>query len=73
VGTAMFAALALGGPVGSLLFAISGFTAIALMTTLFPLAVLLLVWRLPATKRNVSVASMPFSALVGAVWIPGIG
>jgi MFS family permease len=72
VGTAMFAALALGGPVGTLLFAIDGFTAIALMTTLFPLAVLLAVWRLPATKRSVPAASMPFSELAGAVWVPGI-
>ncbi|WP_255504084.1 MFS transporter [Caballeronia sp. EK] len=40
VGTAMFAAMALGGPIGILLYESFGFSAIALLTTLLPLIVL---------------------------------
>jgi MFS family permease len=41
IGTAMFAAMALGAPAGSALYARYGFAAIALATTLLPLATLL--------------------------------
>src|SRR5919199_882685 len=43
IGMAMFAAMALGAPVGSALYAGHGFAAIALATALAPLATLLLV------------------------------
>jgi len=43
VGTAMYAAFAVGAPVGTSLYALHGFTAIALATTLIPLVTLLLV------------------------------
>src|SRR6266571_5082200 len=46
MGTAMYAAFALGAPVGTTLYGSHGFTAIALATTLAPLATLLLVARL---------------------------
>src|SRR5712671_458623 len=42
MGTAMYAAFALGAPIGSTLYGAYGFTAIALTTTLVPLATLLL-------------------------------
>ena len=41
VGTAMFAAMALGAPAGGALYARYGFAAIALATTLAPLVTLL--------------------------------
>src|SRR3954451_2234080 len=43
VGSAMFAAMALGAPAGSALYAHYGFASIALATTLLPLATLLFV------------------------------
>src|SRR3954468_3519587 len=43
VGTAMYVAFAIGAPAGSALYATYGFAAIALATTLIPLATLLLV------------------------------
>src|SRR6266404_7550344 len=46
MGTAMYAAFALGAPIGTTLYGAHGFTAIALATTLAPLATLLLVARL---------------------------
>jgi len=48
VGSAMFAAFAIGAPVGSALHAGYGFIAIALVTALAPLATLLLIAPLPA-------------------------
>jgi predicted MFS family arabinose efflux permease len=62
VGTAMFAALALGAPVGTSLYATGGFAAIALATTLVPVLTLLLVVRLPATPRRTHLRSRPSSA-----------
>ena len=72
VGTAMYAAFAVGAPVGTSLYALHGFTAIALATTLIPLVSLLLV----APRRTV--APLPhtrpkFNRVIGAVWVPGLG
>jgi MFS family permease len=72
VGTAMYAAFAVGAPVGTSLYAVHGFAAIALATTLIPLVTLLLV--LPRRP----VASLPhvspaFTRVIGAVWVPGLG
>ena len=72
IGMAMFAALALGAPIGTTLYGVGGFPAIALATTLTPLATLLLVAPLPpvppqrgARPRLIEVAA--------AVWMPGLG
>ena len=43
VGMAMFAALAFGAPVGTTLYALGGFTAVAVATILIPLITVLLV------------------------------
>jgi MFS family permease len=72
MGTAMFAAFALGAPVGTALYAGYGFVAIALATTLVPLATMLLaapVRRVAPTAR----AHPPFTKVIGAVWVPGVG
>ena len=50
VGTAMYAAFAIGAPAGTALYADYGFAAIALATTLIPLVSLLLV----APRRTVA-------------------
>ncbi len=73
VGTAMFAALALGAPVGTSLYAIGGFAAVALATTLVPLVTLLLVVRLPAVPPSQPSSQLAFISVARAVWMPGLG
>jgi MFS family permease len=71
VGSAMFAAFALGAPAGSGIYAGCGFAGIALATTLLPLATLLFV--VPLER----VAPMPreqtgLMKVMAAVWVPGV-
>jgi MFS family permease len=72
VGMAMFGALAVGAPLGSLLFAKWAFFAIALITTLVPIVALGLIKNLralvpkPSTKPSIS-------TVLGAVTLPGVG
>jgi len=72
VGSAMFAAFAIGAPAGSALYAAHGFAAIALATVAAPLGTLLLVALLPAVAP-IQHARSSFAAVVGAVWVPGFG
>ena len=72
MGTAMYAAFALGAPVGTTLYGSHGFTAIALATTLAPLATLLLVARLRRVAPTAR-GRPAFSKVVSAVWMPGVG
>jgi MFS family permease len=72
VGSAMFAAFAIGAPAGSALYAAYGFTAIALATAAAPLLTLLLVAPLPAIAP-VRHGRVSFTKVVGAVWVPGLG
>lgn len=72
VGSAMFAAFAIGAPAGSALYAAHGFTAISLATTLAPLAVLPLVALVPAVAPEKH-ARASFVEVIGAVWVPGLG
>jgi MFS family permease len=72
VGTAMYAAFAVGAPAGTTLYTGYGFAAIALSTTLIPLVTLMLV----APRR--AVAPLPharpaFASVIAAVWVPGLG
>jgi MFS family permease len=72
VGSAMFAAFALGAPVGSVLYGRYGFAAIGLATTLLPLATLLFVAplkRVPSTAR----IRTGIMQVMAAVWVPGAG
>ncbi len=72
VGTAMYAAFALGAPAGTALYARFGFGAIALATVLVPLAALLLV--APLRPVAPQPRSRPaFTKVAGAVWMPGLG
>ena len=72
VGSAMFAAFAIGAPAGSALYAAYGFAAIAIATAAAPLITLLLVAPLP-TVAPVQRARFSFTEVLGAVWIPGFG
>jgi MFS family permease len=70
VGSAMFAAFALGAPAGTAIYGRYGFVAIALATTLLPLVTLLFVAplrRVPSTAR----AHTGLLKVMAAVWIPG--
>jgi hypothetical protein len=69
---AMFAAMAVGAPLGMGLYAFAGFAAVAAATALIPLLTLLLVVPLPSvsTPRGKPIG---FLKVIGAVWMPGIG
>lgn len=73
VGTAMFAALAFGGPVGAMLFASHGFGAIGAVTVVLPVLVLLLLARAPSPPPPVRKAKSDLGDVIGAVWFPGLG
>jgi MFS family permease len=72
VGMAMFAALALGAPVGTTLYALGGFAAVAVATIVFPLITMLLVAPLTpvVVPRGAQTGLMK---VLGAVWLPGFG
>jgi MFS family permease len=71
VGSAMFAAFALGAPAGTILYVSYGFVAIAVATTLLPLGTLLFVAplkRVPSTPR----VHTGLMKVMAAVWVPGV-
>jgi MFS family permease len=72
IGSAMFAAFAVGAPIGSMLYARFGFAGVGATTALLPLLTLLCV----APLRGV--APIPreqagFMKVMGSVWVPGLG
>jgi MFS family permease len=72
VGMAMFAALAFGAPVGTTLYAIGGFAAVAVATILFPLISILFVAPLsPVVVQRE--AQIGLAKVLGTVWLPGFG
>jgi MFS family permease len=73
IGTALYAAFAIGAPVGTTLYSGYGLQAIAFATMLIPLAGLPLLSSIrraasPPRKRAAQVTKV-----AGAVWVPGIG
>jgi MFS family permease len=72
VGMAMFAALASGAPLGSILYSHGGFMAIALATALIPLASMLVVAPLAAVPPRRGARSH-LLRVARAVWMPGLG
>jgi MFS family permease len=70
VGAAMFAAFAVGAPIGAALYAAQGFVAIGIATTLVPLATLLLVVPLRAVPPY-GQERPSFLRVLGAVWQSG--
>jgi MFS family permease len=71
-GTALYAAYAVGAPVGTILYKGNGLMAIAWATLFLPLAALLLVSLVkpiaPQARTRTS-----FSSITRAVWVPGLG
>jgi predicted MFS family arabinose efflux permease len=72
IGTALYAAFAVGAPLGTALYIRYGFGAIALATTLIPIAAVLLVVPLRAVAPTAH-ARPSFAKVLGAVWVPGLG
>jgi hypothetical protein len=69
---AMFAALAAGAPLGSLVFERWAFYGIGLVTALIPISALVIIRRLPALVPEVS-QTAGISTVLGAVALPGLG
>jgi MFS family permease len=72
VGTAMYAAFALGAPAGTALCESYGFGAVALATTLIPLATLLLILPLRAVAPQHRQQPVMMK-VASAIWVPGLG
>jgi MFS family permease len=72
VGMAMFAALALGAPLGTSLYAVGGFASVAAATMLVPLLTLLLVASLSPVPQQRNMRP-PLLKTLRAVWMPGFG
>ena len=72
VGTALYAAFAVGAPAGTALYAGHGFVAIAIATALIPLAPVPLVASLRPVAPT-SQARPAFTRVIDAVWVPGLG
>jgi MFS family permease len=72
VGAAMFAAFALGAPIGAALYDAWGFAAIAIATALVPLAILALALPLTEVAPSSQVRA-GFTHVLRAVWMPGLG
>lgn len=73
VGMAMFAALAVGAPVGSLVFQEWSFPGIAISTMILPFISLLLIHRMRSVIPKVSTEKTKVSAVFGKVLLPGVG
>ena len=72
MGMAMFAALALGAPIGTTLYALAGFAAVAGATTLVPLITIFIVAPLkPVPPQRGMQAGL--LKVARAVWMPGLG
>ena len=72
VGMAMYAAYAIGAPVGSVVYTDYGFFSISLVTALFPFGALLLCLPLPSAAIIRSTPAS-FRSVFGEVWVPGLG
>ncbi len=72
LGMAMYSAFAVGAPIGSMLFEIYGFPAIALATALVPIATLVVIAPLAAVAPKAH-ARLDLTRVAAAVAAPGLG
>jgi MFS family permease len=72
MGMAMFAAMALGAPMGTALYQAGGFSAVALATVVLPLMTLVPVSLLSPVPVQTK-AKGALWKVAGAVWLPGVG
>ncbi|ESK37291.1 hypothetical protein P256_02346 [Acinetobacter nectaris CIP 110549] len=73
MGTAMFAAMAFSGPIGIFLFNLWGFKAIAFLTLLLPLAILIYLRAVPSILPKPQKDTATFQSVIQFVWLPGLG
>ncbi len=73
IGTALYAAYAVGAPVGTWAYARGGFTTIAFAAAIIPLVALLFVAPLRAASPTSSSARPSLKKVIGAIWMPGLG
>ena len=71
VGMAMFAALALGAPLGTTLYSFGGFVSIAIATALIPLITMLIVAPLAAIPPHRGARSQLLK-VAATVWMPAL-
>jgi len=72
VGTAMFAAFAVGAPAGATIYEHLGFVALAVATIAAPLLTLLVVLPLKPAAASSGARASP-RQVFGAIWVPGVG
>jgi MFS family permease len=72
MGMAMFAAFAAGAPIGTFLYGLGGFAAVAVATALVPLLTVVIIAPLASVPAEGGVWPALLS-VVGAVWLPGVG
>jgi MFS family permease len=73
VGIAMYGALAVGAPLGSLLHARLGFVGMSGAAALAPLSALAVVALAPVVRQQPGAARLPFHRVIGLIWLPGLG
>lgn len=73
IGTALYAAFAVGAPAGTALYEGLGFAAIALATALIPLATLALVASIRPAAPPPPQGRTAIAGVIAAVWVPGLG
>ena len=72
IGMAMFAALALGAPLGTAIYSAGGFASVAIAATLIPLVTILLIAPLsPVLPQHGT--KPPLKTVAAGVWLPGFG
>lgn len=72
VGNAIFAALAIGAPLGGVLYQRWGFAAVGVAALAVPLAALAILGRVPNVKPGAG-ARVPFLSVLRRVTLPGLG
>ncbi|TCP80700.1 putative MFS family arabinose efflux permease [Rhizobium sp. PP-CC-2G-626] len=72
VGTAMFAAFALGAPIGTFIFERAGFFWIAIATVMMPFASMIVVSRFP-NRVDGSRNKGSMTKMLSLIWLPGLG
>jgi MFS family permease len=72
VGSAIYAALAVGGPVGLLLYGRFGFAGAMAVSALLPGLGLLMIWRMGDVAAHPGIARPPFWSVIGRIWWHGL-
>jgi MFS family permease len=72
IGTAMFGAMALGAPLGTVFYDALGFAGISLSTVLISVAVALALAPLRHSKPAPAKEGRTLFSVLGAVWVPGV-